>query len=220
MQQTSNPAKLLTIKLAIFVARCWRIFVNNLIASHLRKPNLRNMSLRFTQPSHGDLFFTHHACGIYTHQNKIVNGAVSVYHHDPTSQFWFIILDRMSLVQFHGKSSSKLGGSSCVVAPSLMSDGLWQHFTMLLHQCKSSFKMGKINSRKRSCASLVTMSSAVRVPAIQWLTSTFSGIRQINRSPIARKIRSMVYGPIGNWRPILEKVQVRNSEGPPEKKSS
>ena len=45
-------------RLAISVARCWRNFVYNLIASHLRKPILRNFGLKLAQPSHGPLFFT------------------------------------------------------------------------------------------------------------------------------------------------------------------
>ena len=44
------------IRLAISVARSWRIFVYNLIASHLRKPNLRNLDFELAQPSHRELF--------------------------------------------------------------------------------------------------------------------------------------------------------------------
>ena len=52
------PACIL-IRLAISVARSWRIFVYNLIASHLRKPNLRNLDFELAQPSHRELFLSH-----------------------------------------------------------------------------------------------------------------------------------------------------------------
>ena len=46
-------------RLAISVASCCRNFVYNLIASHLRKPILRNIDLKLAQPGHGPLFFIH-----------------------------------------------------------------------------------------------------------------------------------------------------------------
>ena len=54
---TRSPS--LIHRLSISVAQCWRNFVYNLIASHLRKPILRNIGLKLAQPGHGPLFFTH-----------------------------------------------------------------------------------------------------------------------------------------------------------------
>ena len=49
-------------RLSVSVDRCWRIFVNNLIASHLRKPNLRNTGFILTQPVNSPLFFNLWPC--------------------------------------------------------------------------------------------------------------------------------------------------------------
>ena len=46
-------------KVSVLVERCRKLFVYNLIASHLRKPNLPNIGLILTQPVNRDLSFDH-----------------------------------------------------------------------------------------------------------------------------------------------------------------
>ena len=46
----------LMYRLVISVDRCRRIFVYNLIASHLRKPSLRNFDFKLVQPVNSELF--------------------------------------------------------------------------------------------------------------------------------------------------------------------
>ena len=46
----SSPSEVRVTKASISGDRFWKIFVYNLIASHLRKPNLRNIGWKLSQP--------------------------------------------------------------------------------------------------------------------------------------------------------------------------